>query len=211
MVITAIEEYPKGKGRVAVYLNNEFAFVLYKGELAKYELHEGLNLTDDIYRRILDEVLNKRAIKRAMNLIKSIDRTESDVRGKLSEGGYPAESVDEAIEYLKSFHYIDDFRYVQEYYRFKVNTYSRKVIISKLLAKGIPINTIESAICDYEEDNGIDSEDTTNSLITRLINKKCPRGISDQSYEDRQKLFAYLYNKGFSVPDIERAYSSLKS
>ena len=209
MVITSIEEYPKGKGRVAVYLNNEFAFVLYKGELKKYNLREGIELSEDIYTAILDEVLNKRAIKRGMNLLQSMDRTESDIRQKLGENGYPSESINVAIDYLKSYKYIDDYRFAQEYYRFKCSSFSRRTIVNKLLAKGISTNIIESAINDYEEENSINSEEQTCSLICKLIQKKCHNNIGEIGYEEKQKLFAYLYNKGFSISDIERAYSSL--
>lgn len=207
MVITAIEDYPKGKGKVAVYLNSEFAFCLYKGELTKFKLKEGMELSEEIYARLLEEVFNKRATKRAMNLIKTIDRTESDIRIKLSDGGYPAESVDYAVDYLKSFHYIDDYRYAQEYYRFKSKSFSRKVIVSKLMAKGISLAVINSAIEQYEEENGIDSADANLELITKLIKKKYPDGVADISYEGKQKLFAYLYNKGFNISDIDKSFS----
>lgn len=209
MVITSIEDYPKGKGRIAVYLNNEFAFALYKGELKKYNLCEGLELSDDVYDAILSEVLNKRAIKRGMNLLQSMDRTESDIRQKLSESGYPGESIDTAIDYLKSYHYIDDYRYAQEYYRFKSASYSRRTIVSKLREKGISANIIEAAIDAFEEENGINSEEQTNDLICKLILKKCHQNASNLGFEEKQKLFAYLYNKGFSLSDIERAYSLL--
>lgn len=209
MTITAIEEYPKGKGRVAVYLNNEFAFVLYKGELSKYGIIENEKLSIDAYNRVLNEVLIPRAKKRGMNLLKTIDRTQSDVTRKLKEGGYPEEAVDAAVEYLKSFHYIDDYRYAEEYYRFKRTSYSKKMIEAKLIEKGISRQIIDEAIGGYEEENDIDSESAEEALIRKMILKRCPQGVTDQSYEDRQRLFAYLYNKGFSVAAIERVYSSL--
>lgn len=211
MTVTAIEEYPKGKGRVAVYLNNDFAFVLYKGEVKSYNIELNQELSDETYERILNEVLIKRARKRAMNLIKSIDRTESDVRRKLSEGGYPQRAVDEAIEYLKSFRYIDDLRYASEYIRFKSGTYSRKQIVGKLLEKGISKDTIEEAYNVYEEENGIDSEESERKLIEALIRKRCTLGIDNQTYDEKRKLFAYLYGKGFSVSSIEKVYSSISS
>jgi len=36
MVVTAIEEYTKGKFKI--YLDEEFAFVLYKGELRRFKM-----------------------------------------------------------------------------------------------------------------------------------------------------------------------------
>ena len=108
MTVTAIEPY--GKGRSAVYLNDSFAFVLYKGELSKYGMELGTVVDNKLYEQILNETLFKRARKRGMNLLKSMDRTEADVRRRLSDGGYPPEAVDDAISYLQSYHYIDDKR-----------------------------------------------------------------------------------------------------
>ena len=73
--VTAIEPYPKGKG-YAVYINDEFAFVLYKGELSKYHLSAGDDIDDEQYERI-SAALTLRAKKRGMNLLKTMDRTET--------------------------------------------------------------------------------------------------------------------------------------
>lgn len=211
MTVTSIDEYPKGKGKVAVYLNNEFAFVLYKGELAKYGISEGAEVDDEKYDRLMREVLIKRATKRGMNLIKTIDRTESDIRTKLSDNGYPEAAIDAAVDYLKSFKYIDDLRYASEYYRFKINSLSRKVIESKLFEKGIPREIIDEALNGYEEEMGVDSHESGITLIIKLIKKRCPNGVEEITYEEKQKLFAYLYRKGFSVTEIEEAYHSISS
>lgn len=84
MMITGIEDHPKGKGRVRIFMNNEFAFVLYKGELSQYGIECGVTVTDTLYDRIMQETVFPRARKRAMNLLMNIDRTEADVRRRLS-------------------------------------------------------------------------------------------------------------------------------
>ena len=208
-VITAIETHPRGKGRVSVYINDRFAFVLYKGELSKYDLEAGMVMTDDLYERIMTETVYVRAKKRGMNLLRNMDRTESDVRMKLSEGGYPPDAVDAAIDYLRSYRYIDDMRYASEYIRFRSASMSRKQIEMKLAGKGVARDTIEAAFEQYEAENGTDTGETEKKLIQKLINKRYPNGVGDISYEDRQKLFSYLYGKGFSFSVIEEVYGSL--
>ena len=203
MTVTAIEPYPKGKGRVSVYLNDKFAFVLYKGELSQYGLECGTVIDDELYDRILNETIILRAKKRGMNLLQSMDRTEADVRRKLSEGGYPQEAVDAAIAYLKSFHYIDDMRYAEEYVRFKSQSFSRKQIMMKLSEKGIGKDICEAAFAAYDEENGYEAEEAQKALIRKLVAKRCPKGISELDYEERRKLYSYLYGKGFSISDID--------
>ena len=209
MTVTQIVPYPKGKGRVSVYLNDKFAFVLYKGELSQYDLEVGKCVDDELYGRIMNETVYLRAKKRGMNLLKSMDRTEADVRRKLSEGGYPADAIDVAIEYLKSYHYIDDSRYASEYIRFKSSSMSRKQIIAKLTEKGVSQSVVSEAFCKYEEENGDSGDNNERELIRKLIIKRFPTGVSNIDYNSRQRLFAYLYGKGFSVSMIEEVYSSL--
>ena len=211
MTITGIEPYSKGKGREAVYLNDKFAFVLYKGELSQYGLECGMTVDDKLYEKIMQETVFPRARKRGMNLLMKMDRTEADVRGKLSEGGYPPEVVDDAITYLKSFHYIDDMRYASEYIRCKSSSMSRKQIGLKLSQKGVDKSIVEEAFTEFDEESGQDNGSAEKQLIRKLILKRCPQGVADLDYNAKQKLYAYLYGKGFSVPEIETVVIELMS
>lgn len=207
MTVSSIEPY--GKGRSAVYLNDSFAFVLYKGELSQYGLEPGVTVDDGLYDRILTQTLFPRARKRGMNLLRSMDRTEADIRRRLSDGGYPSEAVDDAVAYLRSYHYIDDRRYASEYIRCRMGSASRKMISSKLAEKGIAKQIIEEAFSDYENEFGNDTEEEERKLIVSLIKKRCPQGVEGLEYADKQRLFAYLYGKGFSVSSIENAYNTI--
>lgn len=205
--VTAIEPYPKGKG-YAVYINDEFAFVLYKGELSKYHLSAGDDIDDEQYERI-SAALTLRAKKRGMNLLKTTDRTEADVRRRLSDGRYPAEAVDAAIEYLRSYHYLDDMRYSCEFIRFKSSRFGRKMITAKLAEKGVSKSVIEAAFAKYDEESASTVEQREEELISSLINKRYPEGISELDYAGRQKLYAFLYRKGFSPSAIDNVCSKL--
>lgn len=203
MTVTRLEPFSRGKDRIAIYLNNEFAFVLYKGELLEYEIEEGIELDEELYNRILEEKLYLRAKKRGMNLLKTMDRTEWDVRHKMQEGGYPVEAIDVAIDYLKSYGYIDDNRYASNYLHYKSGSMSMRQIVNKLNEKGISKDIIESVLNEENDDY----QDTENELINKLMHKKYKGDLSNISYEDKQKLFAYLYNKGFKISDIEKVYN----
>ena len=178
--------------------------MLYKGELSQYGLEVGREVDDELYERIMKETVFLRAKKRGMNLLKSMDRTEADIRRKLSEGDYPPDAVDIAVEYLKSYHYIDDERYAGEYIRCRSSSMSRRQITSKLREKGIDKETIEAAFMQYDEENGCDGEDAELELIRKLVSKRCPGGVETLDGEARQKLCAYLYGKGFSVSLIDK-------
>ena len=69
-IVTKIEEHDKK--RCKIYLNEEFAFLLYKGELSEYKIVQGNIITDDIYNKITEETLLKRAKKRSLNFSRSL-------------------------------------------------------------------------------------------------------------------------------------------
>ena len=196
MVVTKIEEYTQGKSKI--YLNDSFAFVLYKGELRQLKLKEGEELIDATYERIMNDILDKRAKMRAMHLLEKQDRTEKGLRQKLKENLYPEEIIDSAVEYVKHYHYIDDGRYAENFIAYRKSTMSRNEMKNKLMQKGISADIIESKIEEaYRDDEGAEYE-----LIKSLMLKKYGN-IAAMSHDERNKMLAFFYRKGFPVRLVE--------
>ena len=133
MVVTKVEMLTKIKYKV--YLDEEFAFVLYKGELSHYRIVEGTLLEEDTVQEILQKVICKRAKLRAMHLLEDMDRSESALREKLRQGLYPPEAVEAAISYVKSFGYLDDARYAENFVQSRKASKSRREILYQLCQK----------------------------------------------------------------------------
>ena len=196
MTVTAVEQYTGGKYKI--YLNDEFAFVLYKGELRRLGIEPGSELSPEHIREIVDGVILKRAKLRAMNLLKSRDYTERTLRRKLEEGLYPDEVIDEAVSWLKEYGYIDDYRYAASYIRNNKATKSRKELRLKLIGKGVSSETVDHA---FEEEG--DNPKEEDKLIRRLLTKKL-RGADASGSAEKRRILAYMYAKGFSVDKVER-------
>lgn len=113
MIVTGIEEVSRSRSKVC--LEGDFAFVLYKGEIRFYGIREGEDLPEESCREILDELLPKRATLRCMHLLKDRAYTEGQLRRKLDMAGYPPCSIGRALEYVKSYGYVDDLRYALDY------------------------------------------------------------------------------------------------
>ena len=97
MTVTKIE--PLSKTRYKVYLDGQFAFTLYKGELSRYHIAEESVIEDDIYDS-LRLIVIKRAKLRAMHLLSDMGRTESQLRTKLKQGGYAEDAVEAVKDWL---------------------------------------------------------------------------------------------------------------
>lgn len=198
MYINEIKELPNKRRRVI--LDDESSLTLYAGELRKYGMKTGEEVPEAAMDEIMNEVLPKRAKMRCLNLLKNRPYTEQRIREKLREGGYPAGIIDDTIEYLRELKLINDIDYARNYLRCKSATKSMRQIRNDLMIKGINKNDIEAAISEAEEYDEISAED---EAIERLIYKKhYDRARAD--YEQRQKMRAYLYGKGFSMDAIDR-------
>lgn len=197
MIVTQITDISKNRSKV--YIDQEFAFVLYKGELRLYHLSEGAEIKDEDYAEIIQTVLPKRAKLRAMNLLQKRTYTEKQLRDKLKEGFYPEEILEEAISYVKSFHYVDDEQYALDYLTYNEGRKSLRQIEQDLYQKGIS-KELWSKTMDLWEDNGGKQDET--EMISSLLEKK--HYHADCDLKTKQKIYSFLLRKGFSSDAIRR-------
>lgn len=195
MIVTRTESLTKTKYKVD--LDGQFAFVLYKGELSRYGVKEGAELTEETVDEIYNTVLLKRAKKRAMHLLEDMDRTESGLREKLRQGLYPKEIIEKAIDYVRSFGYLNDARYAENFILSRRNSKSRKEIHALLLGKGISDEEISIA---FENCYGNQEEQ---EAVRRILEKK---RVDPKTADDRemQKIYGYLARKGFRYETIRQ-------
>lgn len=155
-----------------------------------------LDTTEKSEEELKNEV--KRAKLRALHLLTAMDRTEAQLREKL-QASYCEEAVEAAIDYVKSFGYINDERYVRVYIESKSRTKSRKQIEQELIfQKGISKEAVQRG---FEEAQMADICE----VIQKYMDKK---KINPQTcdYEQKQKFFAYMLRKGFQIEDLKRVF-----
>lgn len=201
MTVTEVTEI--NKSRMKIKTDEDISFVLYKGELRTYRIQEGKEIAETVYQEIMGELLPKRAKKRVLNLLKSRAYTSAQLKDKLELGGYPARITQEAIDYAASYGYVNDNQYALDFIEYNKETKSRTRIFTDLLRKGIPERIIKEA---WDEVVGDERQELEKEQIMRWINKKnfLPETASLQ---EKQKMMAFLYRKGFSIESIRSAVS----
>ena len=187
--------------RVKIYLDEEIAFVLYKGELRLYGIAEGAELSDSVWQEIRNDVLKKRACLRCMNLLKQRPYTTAQLRQKLLDGGCLPELAEEALAYVASYGYVDDRRYTEEYIWYQREKKSRRRIEEELVRKGISREMVREVFMQAEE-TGEGTDDL--KLACQLLEKK-HYDAACADYKERQKIAAWLYRKGIGMDTIRRA------
>lgn len=188
---------PINQQKKRVYLDDGTVLHLYNGEIRQFEIAENCVLEGEAYTELMQK-LCKRARARALHLLKNADRPGTELSQKLRAGGYPEAAIADAMAYLDYYRYIDDEGYIQRYIAAHAGTKSRQQIMYALRRKGLDGALIEQYL-EQEEHSEVDA-------ALRLLVKYC-RSKDAADGGVRQKAYGYLMRRGFSMSDIEHAYS----
>lgn len=136
------------------------------------------------------------AVKKAMNLLLYKDRTEKELQKRLEECDFAPEEISEAMEYVRSFGYLNDRKYAENYiltYRMKK---SRSMIVHELRERGIEEIHIEAAEELFPEDES--------DPAFELLKKKAgePHRLEDK---ELRRCVGYLGRRGYRSGDIWKA------
>ena len=142
--------------------------------------------------------------KRALRLLERKDYTRKELSDKLRTDGYSEEILNKIIEYIDSYHYLDDTRVAGSYIRGRMGYKSKKELEYMLKQKGISEEEIDLAMNEnYKNDEGIPQEEIA---IRKFLQKLHidEESVLELSYEEKQKIAAKLYRKGFALEKIKK-------
>ena len=143
------------------------------------------------------EELLKQAKLKALRLLTDMDRTEEQLRIKLKQKEYPDEIIEQTIEYVKSFGYINDENYAKRFVESRKNSKSRKEICASLMQKGLSKEYIDEALAEcYSEEDELQT-------IASLLQKK-HFSAENCSKEEKTKITGYLMRKGFGYESVRK-------
>ena len=195
MRVTKLE--PVTKTKYKVYLDEQFAFVLYKGELSRYKIQEETEISWATVDEIKKDILVKRVKRRALYLLNHMDRTEQQLRTKLKNDLYSEDMIDIAMDYVKSFGYVEDYGYAKRYVESKRISKSKEEIKVRLLQKGLSRDVMEMIM----EESCSEQDDMM--AIKNILTKKRYED-SSATEQEKRKMCGYLLRRGFKHEDIRQ-------
>lgn len=209
MKITKLVTQERNTERVNMFLDNKFACGLSLNTVAKFNLFVGKELDDEEFNKILHDDLTERIFNRAVTYISRAIKSEKQIRVYLTNLLYKKkgvwfdslskelgnEIVDFVIEKLKSYSYIDDKEFAEQFVlsRVKNKPRGKYIIVSELISKGINKDLAEQTVDELIKDEY--------DILKRVFQKKY--GESKLLKEDRKKI-DFLLRKGFDWDLIER-------
>ena len=143
------------------------------------KLHQNLTLRQQKRNKIwrLHLKSKKNARRKAMLLLEHMDRTEKGLSDRLRQAGFSAEATEDAMNYVRSYGYLNDHRYAMNYISFRMGTKSRQKILQELSGKGIDR---ETALAAWEEAAEIEEPDEL-AILRVAVEKKCqPDTVLDE-------------------------------
>ncbi len=196
MIVTDITEVNKKQSRI--FIDGQYSFTLYSGEIRRLSVKKGESLSEDIYNSIMNDILLKRCKLRSMYLLQKQDYTEYKLRTKLKMAGYPDSVIALSFDYLREYGYLNDKRYAGNYIYHHASSLSKRKLFNKMYEKGISDEIIREAYEEYSMQEGAVNE---KAMIEKYLNKK-HFDAKNADRKERDKMIRSLLNKGFSINDI---------
>jgi len=201
MKITKIEQQKHHKNRCSVFIDGSFAFGISEYNLHIYHLQEGMELSNETLANIQETVLKQEAKDYALRLLDARAYTKKAMAEKLKNRGTNPEIIEETLEFLQSYHYIDDEEFARRYVQSasKQGKSGKRKLLYDLIAKGIEKEVAHAAIeqTEFEE---------TDAIIP-LLEKRLK---GDYSFQNIMKAKRYILSRGFSTEAIDMALRRLK-
>lgn len=201
-IITKIEVQQKNKERVNLYIDDMFfsginAEIVYELKLKKGDEVDKAKLEHLIYKESLSKAKNK-----AMSILNRRYISEKDLRQKLSD--YAPEIVDEVLDKLKEYGFIDDKSLALKIANDNSNLsrFGPNKIKQNLYKKGIGKDDIEEVLETISTDEQLD-----NAIY--LAQKKYDRIKGEDKRKIYQKLNQHLLYKGFSYDIVKKAITEV--
>lgn len=190
----------KNKSRANIFLNGEFVCGLNNITIVKNGLKIGTVIQKENLLKIYNESEMEGAYEKALSLLSRQKYTKKAIVDKLKAKGYDADIIENVINKLAEYGYINDEDFVKSFVNCNT-TKSRRAIEASLMQKGIKREVIKEVL-----------EDSTTKESER---EKCV--LASQKYMKNKilddnvakKLKAHLMYKGFMFEDILYAIKQL--
>lgn len=199
--IAEIAEFKKNKDRII--REDGSSLVVYRKRLAR----ETKELTAEEWEQLVREMAGY-GKRYAMHLLEKRDYARAGLEEKLRKEGYEGEIAEEILAYLDGYHYLDDVRYAGNLIRSRKNGKSKREICAMLRQRGISETDAQTALQLYyrtEADETGEGEPPEWEAIRSQLRKYhvTEEAVEELEFEEKQRLAAKLYRKGFASENIK--------
>lgn len=180
------------QGRVMVFFRDAEMLRMTAGEVLRYDLYAGRELTQAEYEALTEAARYSAARTAGARLCARRLLSRGELVQKLSEKGIAPEYGEAAADWLEEMGALNDPYYATTIVRYYAGRgYGRKKLECELLRRKIPRELWEEALEEMPDPS---------DAIDRLIQKRLPDGETDQKALARVQ--SYLLRRGFSWQEV---------
>lgn len=177
--------------RVSLFIDGDFAFGIPAIEALKRGLKSGVELSESDIQELLavDEV--ERAVQGAIVFVSYRPRSEREVRDRLRKRDFSQPAIDQAIEQMRGFGYLDDQAFAEWWVgnRSEHRPRGKRLLAGELRSKGVSSDVVGEVI----EEAGLDET----SAALELARKRLPSLSKLDRPAQERRLAAFLGRRGF--------------
>ncbi|MFI3228609.1 MAG: regulatory protein RecX [Bacillota bacterium] len=195
-----IENIKFGKKFASIVVDGEQYSKLSLLAVQQYRFTEPKEIHLEDWREFLtynDETLCKENL---MAMLARSMRTEKEARIKLRQKGHSTSSINKAMELAKSYGYLSDTAYAENFVNCAKSSSGKFKIKRTLKERGVADEIIEQYTTNLEEDE----LHSAKNIATKYMRSK---SIDDPKV--KEKLFRHLASRGFSYDTIKSVVASI--
>ncbi len=171
---------------------------------ARFQFSMNMEISRDKLEEIIRESDRENAMQYSFFLLSRRDYSQQDMRRKFKRKDFHPEVIEEVLSLLEKKGYLDDEKLMKrlfEYY-LQERKAGRLYVIMKLVEKGFPRENIEAILLTYDDEKIDWEQENCNYWGKKWIQKKGKKSVRELDMKQRQSLFQYLVNKGFSARSV---------
>ncbi len=199
MLITDIQKQVKNKKRMSIFIDDEYSFSANVNVVYDFGLCIGMEIDEEL---IHDIKFKDGVIRAYSSALRGSITTEFAMRNKLSAKEYSKDVIDEVIDRLKEYDYINDDEYVKNYIQTHIQKYGEKRIRLELYKKGINLNQYDFMLSECRN--------SEYEMCKNLAQKKLYSIGDIQKDKKYNKIASFLQMRGYSYSVIKEVLEDLE-
>jgi len=195
VIITAIKQQERLKGRYSIYIDDKYAFSLSADALLDAKIAAGLAVSEPQLKAYKKLPADDKAYSLALAYVVRRMRSEGELKDYFRRKGYEEALSEVLLARLSRLGLVDDAKFAEAWVRNRrlLKPVSKRRLLQELRQKHIASEIVEQVLKDAEADEV--------TVLKELIARK----RKQLKYQDNLKLMQYLARQGFGYDDIKSA------
>ena len=195
MILTAIEESGRYKGRFELFFEDGTRLVSTASVIAEYYLYAGKDISDEVLAALRTGFGREETRRKARGMIDRRAYSKREVYQKLLEKDEKPEAAAEAVDWLEELGLLDDAEYAAMVVRhYGAKGYGARRVTQELHRRGVDKELWDRALLEMP-----DQEDE----LSRFIRSKLGGGLPDR--KERKRVSDALARRGYGWDEINSA------